>query len=232
VFFGDLDNALVRVFDVNLTTGALTEAQEPTPVFGSASTVDLRPDGLTLYVQEEDLFFEVFSVGSHGNLTAIAGSPFSLDTANGAVGGYISAISPIGDRYAIGSGEGVAVYALAANGTPSLMPGSPQIGFNETGVGFSYDGALMYSAVSTSGALNTFDVTGGSVVEVPGSPFAGTISIGALAPIQTSMDGTMLFFAQDSGLVFSVLLDANGLPTMVASSSTVIANTSGLAVTF
>ena len=234
VYFADAGNDLVRLL-VDTGTGAFLEPASPTAVISEAATIDMRPNGVQLYVQEESNFFEAFSPGKDFTLVPLDGSPFSLDTANGIGGGFVSAMSPSGAHWAIGTENGVAIYALDVVGQPALVPGSPQEQWPSDqpgGVAFSGDGAFAYVGVFSSGSLATFDVTTAPVTEAAGSPFTGLIGTpGVMSSMAASSDGRFLFVAKDNGYVYTLSL-GGGVPIAILDSSTQIAPTSGLAATF
>lgn len=117
-----------------------------------------------------------YTIGPHGNLTAVAGSPFLF--ASGA-NSNVGVLSP-DDRFLFVSNQNtntVTVLNVAGTGALSLVAGSPfavpgVVAF-PSGMATTKDGAFLLVSSFAPSAVAAFSVAaGGSLTPVAGSPFA------------------------------------------------------------
>lgn len=172
--------------------GALTAVPGspfPAAALGAVAGVDINCASSLLFGQEGSLLgtnIDVFSIGSNGALTPIPGSPFN----NEGIGISSSAVvlSPSDEHLFVsnpGGRTGITVFNVAADGTLSLVPGSP---FADDAFGppatmaTNEAGTLLY-VYEDIGAVSVFRIAAdGKLTPVPGSPFfTGLAAVGGIA---------------------------------------------------
>jgi len=147
----------------------------PGPV-GSLSDVDIDCGSSQVFVGTNTgavATVDVFSIGTGGMLSQIAGSPFSAGPATNST---VAILSP-NDQFLFASDQGssaVTVFSVSA-GALSAVSGSPfTAGGGGTPAGMATDqgGTLLYVAGSPS-LIHVFSIgTNGRLTEVSGSPFS------------------------------------------------------------
>jgi 6-phosphogluconolactonase (cycloisomerase 2 family) len=195
------------------SSGALTPVggTQPDPY---ANAVAFSPSGTLLAAADESGStsaggdtVSMFSVGSSGALTPVAGSPFTVAHSPTSV-----AFSPSGSLLAVSAGE-LYLFSVSASGALTPVSGSPynvsvsQVLFSPAGgvlAAVSYSGVTMFS-VGSSGAL----------MEVSGSPlkaFGATPSGAAFGPT-----GSLLAVSNLSGGVTMYSVGSSGALTAIGS---------------
>jgi 6-phosphogluconolactonase len=140
-----------------------------------------------------------------GNLTPLPGSPYSTGAAIGFLIGDISlAATPDGKYLMAGNSasDNISVYQIAANGTLSLIPGSPFLASRRVNtIKVSPDGKLLAVALTTDlnevavgGVLLYRIETNGSLTLIPNS----RISRRFITGVEFHCAGTLLFVAEAS----------------------------------
>ena len=121
---GGYQDSTVRVFDIDVDTGVLTEVQSiNAPGCGGSSGMAIDPSGKYLYTTG---FYEGVVDGfkidaTTGQLTFIPGSPFT-----GGAPGEGLAVDPLGTYVVAGNRGGVAMYTIdGATGVLTEVAGSP-----------------------------------------------------------------------------------------------------------
>jgi 6-phosphogluconolactonase (cycloisomerase 2 family) len=116
----------------------------------------------------------MYTVGTGGGLTPVAGSPYDLGAGNNP---FTVTLSPDGTLLATANQDGdtVSVFRVGTGGGLTPVAGSPYStgsGSQPLSVAFSADGELLASADSNSGKVSMFSVASdGQLSEVDGSPF-------------------------------------------------------------
>jgi 6-phosphogluconolactonase (cycloisomerase 2 family) len=118
-----------------------------------------------------------FALASDGTLTPLAGSPYTADWNGPNCGGPCNTMSYSARRKVLvsGTGGGVTVWRVAADGTLSVVPGSPfgsgtdvAIGTRVVDVGRR---SFAYTATSNEGKVRGWEILAdGTLAELPSSP--------------------------------------------------------------
>ena len=170
----------------------IPDATEDADAFPDSAVIS--PDGKHLYVGSFKL--QAYDIAADGSLTPMAGSPFGNQSF------HQLAITPDGSRLYAGGGTSNTIvgFALAADGTPSALPGSPYAigGTFAFGVALTPDGQHLYASGTTSNNLWGFNVNAdGSLAPAPGSPIS--TGAGATKPqfIGVAPGGRFLYVANN-----------------------------------
>lgn len=139
---------------------------------------------------------EVFSVGSNGSLSAIAGSPFPMPIPNLIIGGI--AVDPAG-KFLFATDpafDHIAVYTIGATGALTVSNttfSSGPAGSSPKGVATDPSGKFLFAANQAGNSLAAFtiDSATGNLSPIPGSPFA--TSAGMPDPIVVHPSGKFLY---------------------------------------
>jgi DNA-binding beta-propeller fold protein YncE len=171
--------------------------------------VAISPDGGYLYVVDWEGLVSAFSIAADGSLSVVPGSPFATD---GEAPSSV-AVTPDGGHLYVadqgssdGSGQGVAAFSIAADGSLSAAPGSPFAAEAPRAMAVTPDGAYLYVADQANGThhLLAFSIAAdGDLSAVPGSPFA--TESGGLVGVAVSPDGKHLYATNRSNALNTVL---------------------------
>jgi 6-phosphogluconolactonase len=172
----------VKVFSINLTTGALTPvAGSPFAIGGrGGGSLSLDPSGQYLYAPYLNGVAAFRFNSSTGALSPLAGSPFS-DGSSPLAG----AVDPSGKfYYTTGSTAqtGLSVYSLnAGTGALAAIAGSPfatPLGNPPYNLVVSPAGGSIYATVPSNNALLgiSINLSSGAPSPIPGSPFSAGIT--------------------------------------------------------
>lgn len=160
----------VSVFKIDQCTGALWQSVKSTPTGGSSPIVlSLDPHGRYLYVNNTASDnASAFAVGSDGQLTRVAGSPFPTGQFTQGI-----AFDPAGVFVYISAGDEVLGFAIKSGGALAPLSTSPYAspGFL---VALQLDkfGRHIYGSAGGTGAVALkIDESNGSLSPEPGSPF-------------------------------------------------------------
>ena len=159
-----------------------------------------------------------YSLASDGDLSPIAGSPFSA----GGIAPLGVAITPDGSHMYVTNleSQSVSAFELDADGSPEPVPGSPfATGVWPWGVAVSPDGEHLYVVNDGSDSVSAYSIAAdGSLSPVSGSPFltqSGAKSNG----IAATPDGQHLYVTnQGTASVVAFSIAADGSLTPVAGS--------------
>lgn len=214
----------VSLFDINSSTGVLTEVFPRASVAPNASLPQLLamdPAGAYLYVANAGSNnISVFSIDSGtGVLTQLPNSPFSIGapplgmqvTPSGSFL-YVSVVSQ-----ASGLILGFSVNA----GSLTLVSGTPSDGTNPNGLAIDPSSSNLYAANSGTNTIAIFNIhADGSLQEVAGSP----VNVGYTAPTSIILDpkGQNLYVTNQGSnnvAVFSIN-SSTGLPNILTTSTT------------
>jgi 6-phosphogluconolactonase (cycloisomerase 2 family) len=187
LFVGSEGTGEVWVFQINATTGALTEiAGSPfTTGITAADIMTVDASGKFLYVGQLSPSSGVaaFAIDqATGALTAVAGSPFNLGVAQihaSLTGEFLLGVAQIQDA---GSATDAHIHVFSLNpatGVPSEVSGSPFVtGSAPFDFAISPNGKFVYTvgtdtAKATIGAIEGFqmDPQSGALSKLSGSPF-------------------------------------------------------------
>ncbi len=162
----------------------------------------------------------VFSVGSGGALTPVAGSPFAtgsfpVSVAFSATGGLLATANE--------GGNTVSVFSVGSGGALTAVAGSPfATGSEPASVAFSASGGLLATANEGGNTVSVFSVgSGGALTAVAGSPFAtGSNPIS----VAFSPSGGLLATANSNANSVSVYADSDlaltGVPANITTNAT------------
>ncbi|HEY6767058.1 MAG TPA: beta-propeller fold lactonase family protein [Candidatus Sulfotelmatobacter sp.] len=228
-----LNSSTISGFSIDQTTGALTEITGSP--FASGETYELysdvvSPDGKFLFVTTivtgDSGFTGVFSIGTTGALTPVAGSPFASPGNSAIVGSD--------GQYLYVGGENLAAYSIdASTGVLTQIPGSPyttpsllySLTLDPTGK-FLY-GSLIATASSGAGTAGTVtysvNSSSGALTQIYGDGSLGerveaiAISTGSKAVVYTPK---FAYSANHGGKSVSewTIKDSTGALTAVAGS--------------
>ena len=116
-----------------------------------------------------------YSIGAHGSLTSVAGSPFAAGIASISVAvdilGRFVYVANGGDFPAFNGS--VSAYRIAENGSLTPIAGSPfPTGRSSSSVAVDHLGRFVYVANAGSNNVSAYRLDdNGSLIPVPGSPF-------------------------------------------------------------
>jgi 6-phosphogluconolactonase (cycloisomerase 2 family) len=187
LFVGSEGSGEIWVFQINATTGALTETAGSPFTAGvfAADIMTVDASGKFLYVGQLSPSSGVaaFSINqTTGALTPILGSPFNLGIAQvraSLTGEFLLGVAAIQDA---GSATDAHIHVLSINpttGVPTEVNGSPFVtGSAPFDLAISPNGKFVYtvgtpSGTSTAGPIEGFqmDLTSGALTKLSGSPF-------------------------------------------------------------
>jgi 6-phosphogluconolactonase (cycloisomerase 2 family) len=216
LFVGSEGSGEIWVFQINATTGALTEtAGSPftAPSFTSADIMTVDASGKFLYVGQVFASNGVaaFAINqTTGALTPIPGSPFTtLGVAQiraSLTGEFLLGVAQIQDAGASATDTHIHVFSLnATTGVPTEVSGSP---FATTSAPFdlaiSPNGKFVYTVgtnttTATTGSIEGFqmDLASGALTKLSGSPFS---SLPTAAQCMFDQSGTALVCSGGSSL--------------------------------
>jgi 6-phosphogluconolactonase len=186
LFVGSETSGAIWVFQINATTGALTEtAGSPFTAPSSADIMTVDASGKFLYVGQGSGSTRVAAFlidQTTGALTPIVGSPFNLGIAQvraSLTGEFLLGVAAIQDA---GSATDTHIHVLSINpttGVPTEVNGSPFVTASAPfDFAISPNGKFVYtvgtpSGTTTVGAIEGFqmDLTSGALTRLSGSPF-------------------------------------------------------------
>jgi 6-phosphogluconolactonase (cycloisomerase 2 family) len=162
----------------------------------------------------------VFNIDqTRGLLSPVSGSPFAFASLV-APNPQFLAISPTqGFLYVSNGAAGnISAFAIGANGALTELGGSPfSLGAGATAAGLAIDskGQFLYAADSANNKISSFNVSGGPLAAVAGSPFAA-----GTKPVAIAVDATSSFVysANQGSNDVSAFKAASGALTQVAGS--------------
>lgn len=211
LFAANTETDNISVFKINPSTGVLTLVPGSPFATGNVGgnfpgiSVAATPDGKFLMVASfGSSNVVVFSIGSNGTLSPIAGSPF-LTQANP----FSINISPNGKFLAVAEGD-VEMFSIASNGSLTSLGMFPS-GLAR-GLDMNCSATSLYAGESdgTETIVDSFDLaSNGGLAPVPGSPFTVPSSIDANG-VTLSPDGKTLFVSNQLSstvTVFSAAAD-------------------------
>ena len=152
-----------------------------------------------------------------GELTAV-GTP----VANGGLMGIGGSLAVDDDENFLFVGNGstpdISVFAIAADGGLTPVPGSPfPIGSDVDGMTMNLVGTTLYVAAPTANVLIVLNVAAdGTLTPIPGSPFSYTVG-GNIASFVLASSTLGLSAEFNGGTIASYSIDAMGAPTFVES---------------
>jgi 6-phosphogluconolactonase (cycloisomerase 2 family) len=211
------------------TFSAFSPLGATTQVPGSPFATGAGPDSVTFSPSGQllatanytDDTVSMFSVGTHGQLSQVSGSPVA--TGQGSEPQSV-VFSPDGGLLATADGsDAVSVFSVAPGGTLTPVPGSPYpIGQITSSVAFSADGKLLATADEFAHKVSVFSVAAdGALTAVPGSPFAtganvypAAVAFGPSGLLATADEN----YSTDNGTVSVFSVAANGELTQVPGS--------------
>jgi 6-phosphogluconolactonase len=221
----------VSAFTINPSTGVLTPVAGSPFATGSHSfsnnlgiAVSPTPDGRFLMAASPGSFnITVFSIGSSGALTPIAGSPFpTLSIPDGIK------VSPDGRFLAVAEPQeppgsifksGVEIFRIASNGSLTSLGGVQ--GLNADGVDIDCSSTFLYvaEAGSSSTLVDGFSIAAsGKLTPVPGSPFKPDVGRNSNVVLLSSDDKTLFVTNTVPHNITAFSVAANGSLTLLAGS--------------
>lgn len=236
LYVPNLTSNTVSGFTIDHTAGVLAPigtALSPTPVCASPSvcsnpiSVAVNSAGQFLFVLNQGsaspavpASISVFNIDqTRGLLSPVSGSPFAFASLV-APNPQFLAISPTqGFLYVSNGAAGnISAFAIGANGTLTELGGSPfSLGAGATAAGLAIDskGQFLYAADSANNKIASFNVSGGPLAAVAGSPFAA-----GTKPVAIAVDATSSFVysANQGSNDVSAFKATSGALTQVAGS--------------
>lgn len=206
----------VSVFQINSTTGVLTEAPgSPFLSFGVFDADSMTVDGTGKFLYVAQGFFSApvlaFSIDQNtGALSPVAGSPFAMNVAQihaDPGGKFLLGVQEVQDATSAASDMHIYVFAIDATTGAPILPGTSAA---TTGAPFDFtfspNGNFVYLTEALNSAVTSiegfqFDATTGNLTALQGSPFS------SLPPaIQCKFDqgGGLMFCSTSGGGAFSV----------------------------
>ena len=199
---------------------------------GPLESVTATDDGKFVYIVGLSGGIFGFSIGSNGQLTPIAGSPFAAPSQ------LVGSVTDKSDKLMFAmSGTSISVFTIdASSGALTLsVPSFPLTGTNLATVGMAATtpGNFLYVALSGANAVGaySFDASTGALTQVSGSPFpAGRTPLSLTATanalyVANTQDQTISGFAWDS--TTGVLTQISGSPFVAGSVGGMMATFSG-----
>lgn len=245
--------ATANLFDSTVSLFSVVSDGSLTPLTGSPLATGSAPDSVAFSPQggllavanrgsliQPDKSVSMFSVGPHGALTPVSGSPFATSGTN-----YSAAFSPSGRLLATANAEDrtVSMFWVRSHGALTPVTGSPfaTSGFPMS-VAFSPSGRLLASANGGANSVSVFSVRwDGGLTPVTGSPFAtgGDANSVAFSPSRRLLatanyyDATLSVFSVRSDgsltpVIGSPLATGEGPNSVAFSQSGLLANTNTL----
>jgi hypothetical protein len=169
---------------------------------GLAAPAAAKQTFVYLHDAETDVVY-AFSLGRHGELAAVPGSPFDGPAGGGACGGQCQTLTydKKGKALFASSPGGVTAWSVAKDGSLTLVPGSP---FEPAGGAGTLSGTalvrrgkagFLYVADNSGAQLLGFAIQpGGALVELAGFPLTGFVGPTGAAAVKDK-----LFVADESG---------------------------------
>lgn len=211
----------VTIYARTAVTGFITPvgAVPPTPVGTAPIALLTDPKGQFLYVLNQGSgSISAFSVDANrGFLTELPGSPFA--TVANPVSFALSQSSNV-IYVANGTAGSVSGYSIAADGTLSLVAGSPfaaGAGANIVWVAVDPKAGFVYAADSANSVVDGFSIdTNGALSPLSGSPFP----IDGKNPAVLTIDatGTFMFVGDEQTAPFSTVITGSISALRIASS--------------
>jgi 6-phosphogluconolactonase len=221
----------VSAFTIDPSTGVLTPVTGSPFATGSHSSsnnlgiaVSPTPDGRFLMAASPGSFnITVFSIGSNGALTPIAGSPFPTRSVTDGIkispdGRFLAVAEPIeppGGPFR----SGVEIFRIASDGPLTSLGGV--LGLNADGVDIDCSSNFLYVAEV---GFNTTVVDGfsidanGNLTPVPGSPFKPPLGRNSNVVLLSSDDKTLFASNSVTKNITAFSVAANGSLTSLAGS--------------
>lgn len=221
----------VSAFTINPSTGVLTPVAGSPFATGSHSisnklgiAVSPTPDGRFLMAASPGSFnITVFSIGSNGGLTPIAGSPFpTLSITDGIK------VSPDGRFLAVAEPQeppgsifksGVEIFSIASDGSLTSLGGV--LGLNADGVDIDCSSTFLYvaEAGSNTTVVDGFSIdASGKLTPVPGSPFKPGVGGNSNVVLLSADDKTLFATNTVPPNITAFSVAANGSLTLLAGS--------------
>jgi 6-phosphogluconolactonase len=154
-----------------------------------------------------------YSIGAHGFLTPVPGSPFKAGT-----GGPVSvAVDPTSKFAYLVDDVSVLAYAIGTNGALTPIPGSPfATGSRPFSAAVDLTGKFVYAANSSEKGVSAYSIgADGALKPVPGSPFAARKAPEAIA---VDPSGRFVYVGDGvniAGSISAYSIGANGALTLV-----------------
>jgi 6-phosphogluconolactonase (cycloisomerase 2 family) len=238
VFVLAANNDQVEVFSVDQTSGALA----PVGTFATAGFAgQATTDGLDkyLYVTAGNLggTVDVYTIGSTGILSPIAGSPFFISIAtlrSEPTGKFLLGVTGNGANNGVGTDNHVYVFAIdQTSGALSAVSGSPFATTNiPANLAVHPNGTLVYTFNGTVNGPTPvegfqFDTSSGALSALAGSPFTGMVATTGFF----DQSGAFLFLHPTDTIEVSAVDATTGALTAVGSPVTGVGSTQSWAVT-
>jgi 6-phosphogluconolactonase (cycloisomerase 2 family) len=236
LYVPNLTSNTVSGFTIDHTAGVLAPigtALSPTPVCASPSvcsnpiSVAINSAGQFLFVLNQGsaspavpASISVFNIDqTRGLLSPVSGSPFAFASLVAPNPQFLAISSTQGFLYVSNGAAGnISAFAIGANGTLTELGGSPfSLGAGATAAGLAIDskGQFLYAADSANNKIASFNVSGGPLAAVAGSPFAA-----GTKPVAIAVDATSSFVysANQGSNDVSAFKATSGALTQVAGS--------------
>ena len=236
LYVPNLTSNTVAGFSVDHVAGVLTPigtALPPTPVCASVSVCSnpiaaaVNSGGQFLFVLNQGsaspavpASISVFSIDqTRGLLTAVSGSPFAFASL-AAPNPQFMIVSPTQGFLYVSNGSAgtISAFAIGTNGALTELGGSPfSVGAGATAAGLAIDpkGQFLYVADSANNKIASFNVAGGPLAAVAGSPFpAGTKPVG----VAVDSTSTFVYSANQGSNDVSAFKATSGALTQIAGS--------------
>ena len=218
------NNDQVEVFSIDQASGALA----PVGTFATAGfAAQATTDGLGkyLYVTAGNLggTVDVYTIGSTGLLTPIAGSPFFISIAtlrSEPTGTFLVGVTGNGANNGVGTDNHVYVFSIdQSSGAPSQVSGSPfATTFIPADVAVHPNGTLVYTfngTVSGTSPVEGFqlDTSSGQLTALAGSPFLGMVATAGMF----DQSGAFLFLHPSDAIEVAAVDPTTGILTSIGS---------------
>lgn len=240
LFVNAANNHFVEVFSIDQSSGALAHVGTfATAGFAAQATTDGL--GKYLYVTAGNLgtTVDVYTIGSTGQLTPIAGSPFFISIAilrSEPTGQFLLGVTGNGVNNGVTIDNHVYVFSIDSSGAPSQVSGSP---FATTSIPADLavhpNGTLVYTfngtvnGTSPTAPVEGFqlDTSSGALTPLAGSPFAGMIATSGFF----DQSGAFLFLHPLDSIEVAAVDGTTGALTAIGSPVTGVGSTQAWVVT-
>lgn len=238
LFVNAANNHFVEVLSIDQSSGALAHVGTfATAGFAAQATSDGL--GKYLYVTAGNLgtTVDVYTIGSTGQLTPIAGSPFFIDIAtlrSEPTGKFLVGVTGNGANNGVGTDNHVYVFSIdQTTGTPTPVSGSPfATTFIPANVAVHPNGTLVYTfngTVTGTSPVEGFqlDTSSGALTALAGSPFTGMMATTGMF----DQSGAFLFLHPTTSIEVAAVDQTTGALTAIGSPVTGVGSTQAWAVT-
>jgi len=178
-------------YSITSSSGTLTPISLGS-VNGGSQGIAIRPDGKFLYAIDISSLVYAYSIAADGTLTAVSGSPFTVDVGSGTATRQVI-VDPKGKFLytynTVGAPSTISAFAIdSTSGSITPVSGSPfntsEVAYFAASLAIEPSGKFLYASCASGncGILGfNIDATTGALSPILGSPFDSFVTIGTMA---------------------------------------------------